>query len=83
MSSTFLQPRVSRADHNGGSLWAALFSPIRRPFAWMERELRIHRDVKLLMSFDDRALADIGLSRGEVLYAVRHGDLPERATLRR
>jgi uncharacterized protein YjiS (DUF1127 family) len=29
------------------------------------------------MAFDDRALADIGLSRGEVLYAVHHGRLPE------
>ena len=30
------------------------------------------------MALDDRLLADIGLSRGEVMYAAWHGSLPMR-----
>lgn len=40
---------------------------------WWQRERALQR----LMAMDDRMLADIGLSRSELHYAVRHGR-PER-----
>jgi uncharacterized protein YjiS (DUF1127 family) len=50
---------------------------VLRSFAWIRYQRQVRRDTALLMAFDDRALADIGLSRGEILYAVQHGRLPE------
>ncbi len=77
MSSTFLEPRALRAGSNSGSFRVVLANTIRRPFAWIEHQRRIRRDINLLMSLDDHALADIGLNRSEVFYAVRRGRLPE------
>jgi uncharacterized protein YjiS (DUF1127 family) len=41
-------------------------------------EWRLRRSIDTLRSFDDRMLTDIGLSRGSVEYAVRHGRRPSR-----
>lgn len=43
------------------------------PFAWLVREVQARRDANLLASLDERGLADVGLSRGSVDFAVRHG----------
>jgi len=42
-------------------------------FAAVAREIRIRRDLRMLDSFDDAALHDIGLTRGGVEDVVRHG----------
>ena len=39
----------------------------------------LRRSVEELMALDDRMLADIGLTRGNVEYAVRYGRLPANA----
>jgi uncharacterized protein YjiS (DUF1127 family) len=48
---------------------------LARLFALAAREIRIHRDMRVLASMDEAALHDIGLVRGSVEDAVRHGRL--------
>ena len=84
MSSTFVGSRTSRASWSAEpASWAVLAEAIRRPFAWIERQRRLRRDINLLMSLDDHALADIGLTRGEVFYAARYGRPPKHEERRR
>ena len=52
-----------------GSLIASL---IQRSIEWLKERRRMRRATYELMALDDRMLADIGLSRGEILHAVRH-----------
>jgi tripartite-type tricarboxylate transporter receptor subunit TctC/uncharacterized protein YjiS (DUF1127 family) len=44
-----------------------------RPFARFAEEARRRRVVRELRGFDDRMLADIGVARGGIDFAVRHG----------
>jgi uncharacterized protein YjiS (DUF1127 family) len=52
---------------------------IRRPnllirlFAAIAREIRIRRDMRMLATFDEAALHDIGLAQGGIEDVVRHG----------
>ncbi|WP_157961460.1 hypothetical protein [Microvirga flavescens] len=41
--------------------------------AFLAKEIRIRRDMRLLASFDDAALCDIGLARGGLEDALRNG----------
>jgi uncharacterized protein YjiS (DUF1127 family) len=50
---------------------------LARLFALVAREIRIHRDMRVLASLDEAALHDIGLVRGSVEDAVRHGRLKD------
>ena len=52
------------------------FSVTRRLFEWLTHQRKARRDMRVLLSFDDRMLADIGLSRGEINYAVMNGRIP-------
>jgi uncharacterized protein YjiS (DUF1127 family) len=36
-------------------------------------ERRLRRDIRMLRQFGDRALRDMGLTRGEIEHVVRHG----------
>jgi len=69
-------PAASRAE----SWWTLLAKTMQR---WAERTRmkRLNRrSIGELMAADDRLLADVGLRRGDVEYAVRHGRLPPRVT---
>lgn len=44
-----------------------------KALAALSQRLRIRRDLRDLLSLDDAALHDIGLSRGAIEHAVRHG----------
>ncbi len=44
-----------------------------RLVAALAREWRIHRDLRVLQTLDDRALRDIGIGVGGLEHAVRHG----------
>jgi uncharacterized protein YjiS (DUF1127 family) len=46
---------------------------VGRLAAAMTREIRIRHDLARLQSLDDTTLHDIGLSRGQIEHAVRHG----------
>ncbi|MGL4965687.1 MAG: DUF1127 domain-containing protein [Inquilinus sp.] len=46
---------------------------VARLIAWIRTEHRVRRDLALLRTADDRQLADIGLTRGEIDHAVRRG----------
>ena len=53
--------------------WAAadLRAVIRSVTAAVAREIRIRRDTNYLMEQSDHMLLDIGISRAEVMHAVR------------
>ncbi len=49
--------------------------------AWFEalaHEIRLHRDLRQLEALDDHRLHDIGLDRGALEDAVRHGRMRAR-----
>src|SRR5262245_35483670 len=50
-----------------------LVKAIRRLIARIDSEWRIRRTIDVLMELDDRALADVGLTRGSIEHAVRCG----------
>lgn len=47
-----------------------------RLFNRLAQEIRVRRDMRLLASFDEAALHDIGLTRSGTEDAVRHGRGP-------
>jgi len=53
---------------------------LKRLLGRIGAEWRLRRSIATLRSFDDRMLADIGLTRGSVEYAVRGGRLPSVAS---
>jgi uncharacterized protein YjiS (DUF1127 family) len=59
---------------------AVLTSAVKRWFSRIRSERLIRRGFAELMARDDRMLADIGLTRGDIDYAVRHGRLPRHVT---
>lgn len=79
-----------KAGHTAGSTPAdspshstGLLKPVRQFVAWFRHRRQVRRDIMKLLALDDRLLADIGLSRGEILYAAaQHGRLPERSNQR-
>lgn len=44
--------------------------------AWIRRQWKMSRDTARLTALDDHLLADMGLTRGEILGLVRRGQLP-------
>jgi uncharacterized protein YjiS (DUF1127 family) len=64
---------IDRSPQDRLPAGAFLASLIRRSIEWLKERHRMRRATDELMALDDRMLADIGLSRGEILRAVRHG----------
>lgn len=54
---------------------------LKRLLGRIGAEWRLRRSLETLRSFDDHMLADIGLTRGSVEYAVRYGRPPSRANI--
>jgi len=46
---------------------------IRNAIAAIAREVRLRRDMRRLEGLDETMLSDIGISRGEIGFAVRCG----------
>jgi uncharacterized protein YjiS (DUF1127 family) len=78
MSRSTTESQALGTGSDAASWRAVLAKSIRQPFVWSGTQRRIRRDIDALMALNDRMLADIGLSRGEILYAARHGSLPKR-----
>jgi uncharacterized protein YjiS (DUF1127 family) len=78
-----MRARTARAemisDHIvGGILWVR--AQFHRLGAWFKAGQRLRVAERQLMAMDDRMLADLGLSRGDVPFAVRRaaeGDAPQ------
>lgn len=76
-SLTVGSSRVSRRTAPHSDSWrAALGNAIGRRFDSIRAAYRVRRDIDALLALDDRMLADIGLTRWDVEYAVRHGRPP-------
>ena len=77
MSSTIIDFPAPAAKPTIARSWFAFpAEALRRSIAGIRNTVRIRRDTSVLLRLDDRMLADIGLSRGEIEYAVRHGRRP-------
>ncbi|MGO4706033.1 DUF1127 domain-containing protein [Microvirga sp. 2MCAF38] len=70
---TMTMTRDTAATRLSSSPATRIATLIARLAAALAREIRIHRDMRLLSTFDDAALRDIGLARGGVENAVRNG----------
>jgi uncharacterized protein YjiS (DUF1127 family) len=75
MSISTVEARVLRGATAPPALsarttWTAA---LRWLFDRIRTELRIRRGIKELQALDDRMLADIGLRRGQIDAAARHG----------
>jgi len=64
---------LSTAFHWASEASVAKPSGIRGLFGALAREIRIRRALRDVSSLDDNILCDIGLSRGGIEDAVRHG----------
>jgi uncharacterized protein YjiS (DUF1127 family) len=64
---------LDQARRARGAVGRLLVSWVKRLIAWFETRRRMRRAVDELMALDDRMLRDIGVSRGEILYAARYG----------
>jgi uncharacterized protein YjiS (DUF1127 family) len=67
------RPHLHPAERRLNALLGSLMSAPRRIAAALARELAVRRGMQSLASLDDRLLRDIGLERGQIDYAVRHG----------
>ncbi|MBF9233790.1 DUF1127 domain-containing protein [Microvirga alba] len=65
--------REAAATLSVGSSAVARPNLLSRIVSAIAREIRIRRDMRLLASFDDVALHDLGLARGGMEDAVRNG----------
>ena len=66
-------PHLHPAEKRLNSLLGRLISAPRRIVAALAQELAVRRGMQSLASLDDRLLRDIGLERGQIDFAVRHG----------
>jgi len=78
-----MRARTARAEMIAGHivdgiLWVR--AQFHRLGAWLEADRRLRYAERQLMSMDDRGLADLGLTRGDVPFAVRRaaeGNAPQ------
>ena len=68
-------PLAERSDFSGAtpSHFAVLLSAPRRLVTKIASELAARRAMQTLASLDDRMLRDIGIERGQIPHASRHG----------
>lgn len=62
-----------RSADRTGAIRSSSPSPVSRLLALIAHEIRVRRDLRTLSSLGDSALHDIGLARGGLEEAVRHG----------
>jgi len=61
-------------SHDGDARWRARIASLpRKVWSWILRVNELRRDAAALEALDDRTLKDMGISRAEIGYLVRHG----------
>jgi uncharacterized protein YjiS (DUF1127 family) len=68
--------RLAPMAHGGGagrSVWAVVRAGLAWLIATLAREREIRRSMRLLATFDDYMLHDIGITRGDIERVVRFG----------
>jgi uncharacterized protein YjiS (DUF1127 family) len=75
MDNSKTKTRALPAAGEGATLSGegASLKAVRQLVAWILSERRIRSGIAELRTFDDHLLADIGLTRGHIEYAARHG----------
>lgn len=76
-NSSSIAFRAPQLRFGAGSWREVVMDLVRPAVAWIKRRRRIRRDVDRLREFDDHLLADIGISRADLLHSIRYGRLPE------
>ncbi len=62
----------------GAASWReVLINLVRRGVAHIKHRRQVRQDLAKLLEFDDHLLADIGISRAELLHSIGYGRLPE------
>ena len=64
-------PALGREHSQGRALGRLLLGRARQAIAWLEDRRRMRRAVHELMALDDRMLKDIGVTRADIIFAVR------------
>jgi uncharacterized protein YjiS (DUF1127 family) len=71
MSSSTIEAALARSAGLNSEAWpVALARAMKRGIAWIGSRRQLRRDIEELRALDDRMLRDIGLSRGEIDYAM-------------
>jgi uncharacterized protein YjiS (DUF1127 family) len=73
MSNSVMETHARRNGTYASSLLMLVAKAIRQQAERIRHQRQIRRDTNKLMEMDDRTLADIGLSRSEIMYAVSNG----------
>ena len=80
MSNPFGEFRLHRTGLEAHSWWAVVANSIRRQIEWIKHQRQISHDLNRLREFDNRLLADIGVSREELFHVAWYGRRPTRRT---
>jgi uncharacterized protein YjiS (DUF1127 family) len=69
---------LARSHAAWPSIGRVLLRSAQQVIAWFESRRRLRRAECELMALDDRTLADIGLRRADVYYALRRPPIEQR-----
>ena len=69
-NSSSIALRAPQPRSGASSWYEALVNVVRQAVARIKRQRRVRRDVSRLLELDDRLLADIGISRAELLHSI-------------
>ena len=78
INSSSIASRAPLPGSGDGSWRKGLMNLVRRGAAHIKHRRQVRKDVAKLLEFDDHLLADIGISRAELLHSNGYDRLPER-----
>ena len=83
MHEAFMTSPIGHAHDPQSSWWRRFGQSLGRLRSALAAEQRRRQGIRQLQGMDDRMLADIGLSRGQIEFAASRSDLSRNASIRR
>ena len=77
MSNLLHDSHLSTAASRASWWQTAVMRAMRRQYERIRHRRQAHRDLARLMELDDRALADIGVAREELMQVTGYGRRPD------